>query len=355
MENPTGLRFSSNHIDRRLAVERLTALWALNEAGLGGIMHAFRTPFTGIFVGGLAIVMITLIAHFSERKWSAVTRALVIVLIVKAAASPHSPLPAYLAVSFQGLMGALIFSALPNLRLGALLLGVLGLLEAAVQKLLVMTILFGNPLWESIDAFFNYVFQQMGFIAAGDDLKGSWWIIGAYLGLYLAAGAAVGLFAGRLPAQLQETLRNTRLPDLERDAPAGKDAGKRRRRKWLLPGMLLLGMLLITVFLQPSGSASPLWLILRVALILGAWYFFLAPLLMAFTRRFLRRKHAQYQREVERSLALLPVLRKIARAAWKETAAHKGWRRLREFLLCLIAYSLLYEEPGMDDEGKKSD
>jgi hypothetical protein len=132
MENPTGLRFSSNHIDRRLAVERLTALWALNEAGLGGIMHAFRTPFTGIFVGGLAIVMITLIAHFSERKWSAVTRALVIVLIVKAAASPHSPLPAYLAVSFQGLMGALIFSALPNLRLGALLLGVLGLLEAAV-------------------------------------------------------------------------------------------------------------------------------------------------------------------------------------------------------------------------------
>ncbi|NJO01983.1 MAG: hypothetical protein HC880_10065 [Bacteroidia bacterium] len=43
----------------RLAIERLTALWALNEAGLGGLMHAVRTPFTGVVVGGLAIMLIS--------------------------------------------------------------------------------------------------------------------------------------------------------------------------------------------------------------------------------------------------------------------------------------------------------
>ena len=82
-------------LDRARAVERLTALWALNEAGLGGLIHAMRVPFTGIVVGSTAVVLIALIAFFAERKAQAILKATVIVLLIKAAASPHTPLPAY--------------------------------------------------------------------------------------------------------------------------------------------------------------------------------------------------------------------------------------------------------------------
>ncbi|MFZ9754542.1 MAG: hypothetical protein ACO3DK_00750 [Bacteroidia bacterium] len=32
------------------------AFWAFVESGLGGMMHAFHLPFTGIFIGGAAVV-----------------------------------------------------------------------------------------------------------------------------------------------------------------------------------------------------------------------------------------------------------------------------------------------------------
>ncbi len=49
---------------RQLAVQRLTALWAFSESGLGGILHALQMPFTGLLVGGMAILLISLIAFF---------------------------------------------------------------------------------------------------------------------------------------------------------------------------------------------------------------------------------------------------------------------------------------------------
>ena len=91
---------SNNEIDSKLAVERLTVLWALTESGLGGMMHAFRLPFTGLLVGGVAIILIIMLAHYSNNNVQQILKALIIVLIVKISVSPHSPLGAYLAVSF---------------------------------------------------------------------------------------------------------------------------------------------------------------------------------------------------------------------------------------------------------------
>ncbi|MFT5818187.1 MAG: hypothetical protein ACI95K_001675, partial [Lentimonas sp.] len=71
-------------------ISRLTALWALSEAGLGGVLHALQSPFTGLFVGGFAIVLGSLIAYFAEDKWNTIFRSLLVVLIIKLAVSPHS-------------------------------------------------------------------------------------------------------------------------------------------------------------------------------------------------------------------------------------------------------------------------
>ena len=96
-------------------ISRLTALWALSEAGLGGVLHAIQFPVTGLLVGGFAIVLISLIAYFSDNKWETIFRSLLVVLIIKLAVSPHSPPTSYLAVSFQAFMSALIFSKLRSL------------------------------------------------------------------------------------------------------------------------------------------------------------------------------------------------------------------------------------------------
>jgi hypothetical protein len=57
----------TNNLEKSaVSIARLTALWAFVEAGLGGILHAFKVPFTGLLVGGMAVMLITLIAHFSN-------------------------------------------------------------------------------------------------------------------------------------------------------------------------------------------------------------------------------------------------------------------------------------------------
>ena len=40
----------SSRAPGELAVAKLTALWALSEGGLGGILHATRLPFRGVLL-----------------------------------------------------------------------------------------------------------------------------------------------------------------------------------------------------------------------------------------------------------------------------------------------------------------
>ncbi|HNJ28266.1 MAG TPA: hypothetical protein PLQ40_04880, partial [Ferruginibacter sp.] len=95
---------------KQAAIQRLTALWAFTESGLGGIMHALQIPFTGLVVGGMAVIIICLIADLSKHQLKQVLKSALVVLIVKAMVSPHTPFPAYIAVSFQALLGYLLFS-----------------------------------------------------------------------------------------------------------------------------------------------------------------------------------------------------------------------------------------------------
>ena len=344
---------ASNFPDERPALIRLTALWALNEAGLGGLMHLFRSPFTGIFVGGAAVLLIAMIAHVAKKPGPAILRALLLVLIIKAAVSPHSPLPAYLAVSFQGLAGALLFSLLPAFRLSALLLGVLSLLESALQKLLTLTVLFGMPLWESIDAFINYVLQKFGLLAEGAGARGSLWLVGLYVGLYLASGLAIGWLAGRLPKEVRAAAQRLAVPGVQ---PLSSDGTEKttRRPLWRRPMVRWIGLILLVVagayLLAPGArqALAPLWLLARVAGILAIWYFLAAPLLMRLLQKFLQKKASDYREEVDAALELLPVFRYLARAAWAETRKEKGWRRWKELAVRLITYALLY--PGRKTE-----
>src|SRR5688572_21188273 len=122
---------------------RLIALWVLCEAMLGGIIHGFRIPVSGLVVGSCAVICICMIAWYNPKK-GAIIKATIIVAIFKMMLSPHSPAPAYFAVFFQGLMGELLFWRRRLYTLSCLLLAVLSLIESGFQRILMLTIVYGN-------------------------------------------------------------------------------------------------------------------------------------------------------------------------------------------------------------------
>mgnify|MGYP003586359817 CR=1 FL=1 len=329
--------------DRDRAVERLTALWALNEAGLGGLIHAMKIPFTGIVVGSTAVVLIALIAHFAERKATALLKATVIVLLVKAAASPHTPLPAYAAVAFQGLAGALLFGCLPAPRLAAMMLGLLALWQGAVQKLVVMTLLYGAPLWDSVDAVGRWIIGKLG--GGPGALSPTGWVLTLYLGYYTLGGLVTGWLAGAIPREIDRALAE--LPPPEPAAPAAPDlpAGPAAKPWWhrtpFRAGLVLVALLISVTLISPGGGlARGMKVLLRAALVIGIWMLAVRPVIRRGLARFQRREQNVYGADVARAMNRLPGLRRAAAAAWAQSGDRRGLRRWKRFLVQLVVRAL---------------
>lgn len=325
-------------------MERLTALWALNEAGLGGLIHAMKIPFTGIVVGSTAVVLIALIAHFAERKAAALFKATVIVLLVKAAASPHTPLPAYAAVAFQGLAGALLFGGLPAPRLAAMILGLLALWQGAVQKLVVMTLLYGAPLWDSVDAVGRWIIGKLG--GGPGALSPTGWVLTLYLGYYTLGGLVTGWLAGAIPREIDRALEE--LPPPEPAAPAATDlpGGPAAKPWWhrtpFRAGLVLAALLLALALLYPGedGWARGLQVLLRAALVIGIWTLAVRPVVRWGLARFQKREQSVYGADVTRAMNELPGLRRAAAAAWAQSGERRGLRRWKRFLVQLVVRAL---------------
>ena len=330
--------------DRNRAVERLTALWALNEAGLGGLIHALGVPFTGVVVGSTAVVLIALIAFFAERKAAALLKATAVVLLVKAAASPHTPLPAYVAVSFQGLAGALLFGILPAPRLAALLLGLLALWQGAVQKLVVMSLLYGRSLWDSVDAVGRWILEKFG--SGPGDLSPTGWFFVVYLGYYTVAGLATGWLAGALPREIAQALANPPPAPAPEDLPEAALPVPSRKRWWrrtpFRAGLVLVALMAALAWLHPGqeGWARGLRVFIRAGVVLALWVGVVRPLGMALFRRFRRREQGVYGADAERALAQFPALRRAAVAAWRQSGEAAGFRRWKRFLVELVVRAL---------------
>ena len=89
---------------------RITALWAFSEALLGGILHGLHIPFTGLILSAFASICMAALT-LNDHSRGKILKATILVIIIKAILSPHTPPTAYFAVFIQGLFGELIFSA----------------------------------------------------------------------------------------------------------------------------------------------------------------------------------------------------------------------------------------------------
>jgi hypothetical protein len=310
------------------AVYRLTALWALNESGLGGILHAAKFPFTGILVGGFAVILITIIARYSNYSFKVILKATAMVLMIKAAVSPHSPFPAYLAVSFQGLLGAILFSLSRNFKLIPIVFGGLALLESAIQKILLTVLFFGLPFWKAID---DFIISTMKFFNLSVDFSFSEWIAISYVAFYLVIGLMIGRFASKIPDMISS------LDFSELKISNTKDSTIQNRKS---KGLLIIAVLSIALSLQLISFFAGLpfmQLLARVVFFMLLFYYVIGPLTTRLILLLSRNRSEEISKlnddVAQIRLAVKPVINYV-------TKNYNGINRIKMFVLYMIAISL---------------
>ncbi|MEM6644873.1 MAG: hypothetical protein AAF730_01335 [Bacteroidota bacterium] len=335
---------------------RLTALWALAEVGLGGALHALRLPVTGLVVGSTAIVLLVLLAEAARRADRSVRQALLgataIVLGVKLAASPHSPVGAYVAVAFQGGLAALIVPSLGR-AVGPVALGVIALAESAVQRVLIMTLLFGATFWAALDSFVTQVLRQVGALGlmAGETLEASRWLIGGYIGVHVVVGALAGGVAARLARRVFTMAAQPEVVALAQSARAQAQENlvtvavprpwyKRRALRHFGLAVLLMALYAFTSGVDADGATAAGLAVLRAAVLVTAWSVLIAPWAMRAIRHLARHRTTRTQQAV----AQLPELAALARLAWAHTSK-AGFRRPLAFAALVTAAALAEAVP----------
>ena len=322
-----------------LAIQRLTALWAFAESGLGGMLHALQMPFTGLLIGGLAVIIITLIAKFSNNNISTIFKSMMIVLIIKLTISPFTPFPAYIAVSFQALMGCLLYSVLKVNYLSVLLLSILSMIESAIQKLLILTLFFGQSLWKATNAFFNFVANQFNY----KSINGAQWLISVYLAIYIIGGILIALLALRTIKNISQI---TELPLIINDNIRNEKKVVKRKSSGIYTFVILCTISAILYFFNKEEHSFLSiikifsWTISAIFL----WYYFITPLFTKLIVLLLQKNKSKYSTEVADIISMTPQLKNITYSAWKYAKQKKGFGRLTLFLSCLLQWSLTYTD-----------
>lgn len=330
--------------ERQLAIQRITALWALNECGLGGILHALQSPFTGIIVGSIAMLCVALLCAFSNSSWSSVMSSLLVVLIIKAIVSPHSSPTAYFAVSFQAVTGVLLYRFIPGLFLASLIFSVTGLVESGIQRILTLTILYGNPLWDAVDTWGQWVAERWNVVLP---FSSSTMVITAYLMVHVLAGGVVGFLICKTLRSVSAGWNDPRfvleMSSEHRSNRIQQSTKKKGWKKYLT--MVLLLIMITGAFLidADEGIAGAMVTILRVVLILSVWFLFAGPLLKRWIQRFLLKKKQGLSARVEETMDVLPHIVWIVEKAWKESAHQGWWKRWKTFLFLSVMYVLQFK------------
>jgi hypothetical protein len=329
-------------VHNRHTINRITALWALNEGGLGGILHAIGSPFTGLIVGSTAILLISLLAYFSRSNYSTIFKSMLIVLIIKLAISPYSPPTSYLSVVFETACGAFIFNYLGFNKWSTMLLGVITLVFSALLKILSLTIIFGMTFWRAINEVLDQIQNILPFIS---DVFSSQFLISAYVISYMIFGLIVGYSIYSIVEYLDENQGNVKyqISAIVFDLP--QDFNKKRRSRWQM-GILWIALLSLMVayylFYKEGDRVwrSVLYIILRSGSIILIWYYLIGPFFTKWLRNFLSTKEHQVSKEVSETMTLLPFLKNIVELSWKENKEEKGWNKIKGFIGDTILYSI---------------
>ena len=321
---------------------RIIALWVVCEAMLGGIIHGFKLPVSGLIVGSSAIVCIALLGLLIPTK-GAILKATMVVVVFKMLLSPQSPFAAYIAVLFQGVLGHLLFSNKKHFILKCYIFAFLALIESALQRVIVMTIVFGANLWEAFNEFSNKLLHST------QSLNYSLYIVTGYLFLHIIVAFFVGRFASQLPAllsNLKSAKDEYEIFHVNHDEATSATL-KRRNRSFIFIVWIFFAAVYIHSQFYPHAALLPksevLLFVFRSALILLTWYYLIAPLLLKILQKFLDKQKAKLRVEIEETMLLLPTTKVIIKKSWEASRKKSRGGRLLFFWRSVIANTLIIQ------------
>ena len=322
---------------RSLIYYRLIALWVICEAMLGGIIHGLRIPVSGLIVGSAAVICICLIAYYNPVK-GAILKATLIVAIFKMMLSPQAPLPAYIAVFFQGALGEILFWKKRFFSTCCIVLGILALLESALQRVLILTIIYGNDIWTAVNNSINRLTGQQKITDY------SFFIITWYLLVHAVTGLLVGIWAGNLPnnikllAPIQQQYTVT---TNKGETISTKGSQKNRPKKILFIVWVFIILLYAQSYFKIGTSLLPadvaLSIFLRSVIIVLAWYFVAGPLIKRGLNAWLQKKKKRSQPEIQQVADLLPAAQQLVSKSWQLSAGMRGWKRIVLYCRIILA------------------
>ncbi len=328
--------------NKELAITRITALWALSESGMGGVLHALRVPFTGIFAGGFALIMLCLLAHFSDRNPAKMLSALLVVLLIKAGVSPHSPFPAYFAVSFQAFVSILIYRFLGIHFFSVFLACLIALLESAFQKLIFLTLFFGENIWVATDKMMAHAGKQVGMTVE----NGSLLAMGIYTGIYFFAAIPVSVLTIRLFRKISSGESAPPLPEFDPQPASFLASGTRKSNRQVFIWLFILTALSLALYVFRSDQKSFIMDLTKTLVwsfsALLIWFVLLNPFLVFLIKRFLSSKRQGLQSQINEALGIFPAFSRINALAWQHSAGKRGFFRLPEYLFLLLVWCLTY-------------
>lgn len=347
MQNDVNKQIDKFNVVADNAVLRLTALWAFSESALGGFLHLFKVPFTGAIINSVSAILIIMIASFSLKR-KTIFKATILVIAVKAAAAPYTPVNAFVSVLFQGFLGELLFSSKKFFSVKAIVFSCVTLFQSAVQRIVVLTIMVGMSFWKSIDIFGNVLAKKVGLEKT--TVFFSLIIVCGYILLYLFIGFVVGIVGSKIPEKVKNRIKNNKfkkikssnkIPDLKQE----KNKIHNRYKIRILPLLLLLA--LVGSYFIPEITffgKDILIMLFRYTIIMVLWTFWASKFLLEKGKKIINKKSYIYKKDIDFLLKLLPEIKKITYFCWQETKSVKGVKRVFSFLELLISYIISVEE-----------
>lgn len=346
-------------IPLKLDVQRLTALWGFSEAALGGILHMLKVPLTGLLIGGAAVFFIALIARYAESP-SQILRSTLVVILIKAVVTPFIPLNSYFAVTLQGVLGYLFFRFIPSYRFSAILLGMITLSFSAFQKLFIITFMFGNAFWESIDSFVKFILAQLPFLKHLHTPSASLILISIYAAIHILGGLYVGVKVAGIDRWLEKK-KSLCDPDALRNISANQlfeQKKSHKRKKWWQrkSGIILLMFSLILVILSyifpqlgKSTSTNIFFMVIRSIAITLIWFKIISPFILKHFKKFIEKRKFEHASEVNRMTSQFPLFKKVVNYCWNKSSEQVGFKRLYRFLSNSLALLLIIDITNEQD------
>ncbi|MBK6546319.1 MAG: hypothetical protein IPG12_13770 [Saprospiraceae bacterium] len=325
---------------------RLTALWALNESGLGGFLHALNFPFSGLIIGSIAVALISFIIYFSGTDKTTLFNALIIVLIIKLLMSPHSSVTAYFAVSFQAVCAYVFYRLFGIHLISVIFVCVLSFLESAVQKLITLTVIGGLSFWNAIDVFVENIGKQLFQLEISN---ASLWLVGIYFSIYLVFALLSAFFIHSLLEQFKMINFGTRTNEsLNAYINEPIISNKKPIPFWLklLLYSFIIVFVVFTFLIFNKESYKDHFLIyyfLRTISVILFWYYIVMPYSLLLIKKYLNNKLVSYQAEVDEIIEVFPKLKLIILYSWHQSAKFKGFRRLKHFFTLTLLEILSYK------------